>query len=335
MSVEVKYNTSKENIIDLLKLNHIKVVKEFYEMESGFLSSRYKIHNSIETSIIIINLIKITHLEIIRQRERNLDYNISLENFWKNLSNINIPADRIISIVNKTGIPKETVRRKIKKLVQENFIKTTNYKEYYWFLSNKRKDDFFNLMNKDIRLISKYLLCITQLLNLNLTQKTIEEEIKSQFSFYFYHFLNSQLLWLKKWQTKIKDIDLIFIAIQALIPTLSFTDRNLAEKKISLNDLHLVLGKTSSKYKISESTISATSISEISGMPRATCIRKLDRLIKLGLLIRETKSKRYYINQFTPDRTKNILKKENVDFSIDIYSDFLSIVITALMRIRK
>ena len=120
MSVEVKYNTSKENIIDLLKLNHIKVVKEFYEMESGFLSSRYKIHNSIETSIIIINLIKITHLEIIRQRERNLDYNISLENFWKNLSNINIPADRIISIVNKTGIPKETVRRKIKKLVQEN-----------------------------------------------------------------------------------------------------------------------------------------------------------------------------------------------------------------------
>ena len=190
-------------------------------------------------------------------------------------------------------------------------------------------------MNKDIRLISKYLLCITQLLNLNLTQKTIEEEIKSQFSFYFYHFLNSQLLWLKKWQTKIKDIDLIFIAIQALIPTLSFTDRNLAEKKISLNDLHLVLGKTSSKYKISESTISATSISEISGMPRATCIRKLDRLIKLGLLIRETKSKRYYINQFTPDRTKNILKKENVDFSIDIYSDFLSIVITALMRIRK
>ena len=134
------------------------------------------------------------------------------------------------------------------------------------------------------------------------------------------------------WQLKIKDVDLIFIAIQVLIPTLKYAEKNISIKNLDIDNLHTIIGRTNSEYKQASSAISASSISEISGIPRATCIRKLDKLVKLGLLIREVKTKRYFVNQQTTDRTKHIVRKENVHFTIQCFSDFLSIVITALSR---
>ena len=185
-------------------------------------------------------------------------------------------------------------------------------------------------------MISKFIFKFVEHLNLNITKKTIENEIESQFSFYFYHFLNCQLTWLKLWQTKLKDVDLIFIAMQAIIPTLDHSSKNIHQnKQISIDNLHTIIGEADAQYKTSSRSISATSISEISGIPRATCIRKLEKLVKLGLLVREMKTKRYYVNQVARDRTKHVTKKENIEFSIQYFSNFLSIVITSLNRKNK
>ena len=40
------------------------------------------------------------------------------------------------------------------------------------------------------------------------------------------------------WQTKISDIDLIFIAMQALIPTLKYEDQNISSKDVGLQNLY-------------------------------------------------------------------------------------------------
>jgi len=274
-------------------------------------------------------------LAIVRQREQNLDHDVSLNNFLTNLNNIDMPTQKIISIVNTTGIPKETVRRKIKILMQKEFIFNNKSKEYCWNLTPKRKDSFLKLMQRDINRVSKFIYSITKYLDPNLSIKIIENEIKSEFSFYFYHFLNCQLIWLKMWQTKIKDIDLIFIAMQALIPTLKYADKNVNLKNLGVENFHTVIGKIDQKSRLSDSSISANSISEISGIPRATCIRKLGKLVKLGLLVREIKTKRYFVNQNTSDRTKYITKKENIIFTVKSFNDFLSIVISALIRSRK
>ena len=106
---------NKEKIISLLNTNYSELIKDFFEMQSAFLASRYKIHKNIETANIILALTKTMHLNIVRQRERNLDYNLSLNNFWHNFKTCEIPRHKIIAIVNSTGIPKETVRRKVKK----------------------------------------------------------------------------------------------------------------------------------------------------------------------------------------------------------------------------
>ena len=326
-----KPNITSEKITQLFGENYFKLISSFYEMQSDFFRARYKIHNNLEISIILISLIRDVHLSIFRQRENDLEYNISLDNFFENTQKIVLPSKKIISIVKSTGIPKETVRRKIKKLVNQNYIGVNSKNEYFWNFTSRRRDTFYKVMGNDINFITKFIGNFTESLDLDLSKKLIENELKKQFSFYFYHFLNCQLNWLKLWQQKIYDIDLLFIAMQAIIPTLQYTDKKINLKKIGTENLYTVIGKTTPNYKNSNSTVNATSISDISGIPRATCIRKLDKLVSLGLLIREIKTKRYYVNQTASERTKHITQKEYVLTSVEIFSEFLSVIIRALV----
>tara|TARA_Y100000590_G_scaffold42628_2_gene45408 strand:+ start:27 stop:1061 length:1035 start_codon:yes stop_codon:yes gene_type:complete len=324
-------------VSELLFTHFANLMSEFYEMQSMFLSKRYKVHQSLETSSIIISLIKNTHLAILRQREKHLDHDISLENFFNNLEIVkNDPdslertANKIVTLVNATSIPKETVRRKLKKLEKDGFLKVNKYKEYFWTLEEKRKDNFIKIMKADISGIAKFVSNISKFLNINLPQKEIEKEIKKQFSFYFYHFLNCQITWLNMWQNKIKDIDLVLISLQALIPTLQCADKNI--KIQGLENTYKFIGHTDENYKLSSASISAASISQVTGIPRATCIRKLEKLVVLGMLVREEKTKRYYVNRQAAGRTKHIITKENINFTIKTFSEYLSIIINAISR---
>ena len=96
-----------------------------------------------------------------------------------------------------------------------------------------------------------------------------------------------------------------------------------------------LLEKTNDQYKFSDTAVSAASISEVTGIPRATCIRKLEVLVKLGMLVREIKTKRYFVNQITSKRTNTILTKENVNFTIQNFSEYLSIILNSINRSKK
>ena len=134
------------------------------------------------------------------------------------------------------------------------------------------------------------------------------------------------------WQNNIKDIDLLLITLQALIPTLQHDDKRLLMQNLNMDNLYTILGKTSEKNNFTSISISASSVSEVTGIPRATCIRKLEKLQKLGVLDRENQSKRYFINQTTNDRTRNGLTKSNVLLTINVFSQYFSIILNALIR---
>ena len=53
------------------------------------------------------------------------------------------------------------------------------------------------------------------------------------------------------------------------------------------------------------------------------------------MLAKDRKTKRYYVNQNTSERTEHILQKENILQTITIFSDFLSIIMSSLIRIKK
>ena len=324
---------NQNSVYELIMSDSASILAEFYEMQSSFLVGLYKRYKSFETSNIILCLASIVHLEIIRIREKSMGHDISLKNFNINYSSINRPSLKLVSIIKMTGIPKETVRRKIKALVNMNHVGfDKNKKEYFWNLHPKHEDSYYNIIDQEIDCLSKFSSFCANGMGLEIEKKEISKEIKSQFSFYWYHFLSYQLKWLKMWQDKIKDIDLILITLQAIIPTLQFSDKNQKLKDIGMENFFTIIGKTNDKYQNSNTTINASSISEVTGIPRATCIRKLETLVKMGMLVKETKSKRYYINQQTSNRTKKIITKENVDFTVTNFSEYLTIVLNAVKQ---
>ena len=304
-------------------------------MQTSFISARYKLNKSIETSNILTLLSRNLFHEIIRQREKDLNFDISFENYFKmnnymrNNSNVFNYGSKIISIVEETGIPKETVRRKLKKLIEEktiNFNKDT--KLYYYNLAQRNEEIFKNFIEADINSLSRFVSVIIKILGMDFKIKIIENQIKKNFSFYYYHFYSCQLEWMKMWQHKLKDVDLVFMAIQALIPTLKYIERKQLNANYKKENLYSLIGKAPNKdYKNSKNAISASSISLLSGIPRATCSRKLDKLVSLGLLVKEIKTKGYFINQVNSERTKNIVKKENIIYTVEIFSRFLALVI--------
>ena len=158
MQIERKIKELQSNDINQLLLKRTAgLMSEFYEMQSTFLSGIYKRYKSIETANIILCLAKKMHLEIIRQREKNMNHDISLENFWNNFNNISRPTEKISSIANMTGIPKETTRRKIISLINQNFVVLNkSNKEYYWNLSSKHQDDYFNIVKNEIEILAKF-----------------------------------------------------------------------------------------------------------------------------------------------------------------------------------
>ena len=96
MKKNYKHNNSleitKSQISKLLLTNFSELISSFYEMQSTFLTNLYNKFGSIETANIVLCFAKNTHLEVIRQRERYLNHDISFDNFWNNLNSINKPT---------------------------------------------------------------------------------------------------------------------------------------------------------------------------------------------------------------------------------------------------
>ena len=103
--------------------NFLKLMPTFYEMESSFLAGVYKRYGDLEGGNIVIFFAKDCHLEIIRKREKDLNFNLSLENFWNNHKDIHQQKKKIILVSKQTGLPKETTRRKIISLIKNKHLK--------------------------------------------------------------------------------------------------------------------------------------------------------------------------------------------------------------------
>ena len=186
LPLQKNYQLSPDDVSELLKIHYASFMPAFYESQSLFLCNIYKRHHSIEAANIILCFVREIHLEIIRQREQDLNFNVSLENFWKNFSIIDKPSIKISSIVKITGIPKETVRRKIKNLLDEGYLaENKKSKGYYWNpLAKGKKYEYCKIIDYDTKNLSKFIHKIISHLQINLNTEVVENEIRSQFSFY-------------------------------------------------------------------------------------------------------------------------------------------------------
>ena len=306
--------------------NFLKLMPTFYEMESSFLSGVYKRYGDLEGGNIVIFFARDCHLEIMRKREKDLNFDLSLDNFWENHKNIFQSKKKIILVSQETGLPKETTRRKIISLIKKKHLKKGEKNKLFWEPDTDLKESYVKIIDEEISSLSKFIFEQTKLLSLSLSISRIEKEIKNNYSFYWYHYLNVQLEYIKFWQDKLKDLEMLLIGMQVLILTMNSIKRN--------NSDFSFLSNSQKKFEnLSEFNpdISATSVSDITGIPRATCIRKLDKFVKMKVLQKNNKTKRYSLildqTTFNP-----MLQPEWMKHKITILSDFSFIIIKGLIK---
>ena len=280
--MEREKELSLKKIEDCFEKNFSKLLPVFYEMQSAFLSGIYKRYGDLEGGQIVIYFARNLHLKVMRKRESDLTFDLSLEKFWFNHQNTLQDKHKIISVSRFTGLPKETARRKIMQLTKSKHLKKSSRNNLYWEPASQYKETYMKIIKEQINSLSKFLYEQSKYLDMNVPFTKFYKEIEKNYCFYWYHYLNAQLEFMKYWQIKTKDLEILLIGLQSVIQSFNYF------KQVSVKNR-----ENNSIISTPYLDISATSVSEVTGIPRATCIRKLEWLTKSKFVKKNPENKRY------------------------------------------
>ena len=245
----------------------------FYKLISEWMSDAYKIFKDLDKFLILIYLIN-TDFEFFRRNNLNITY----ENFYKDKT-LEINKINLIQISKDLNIPKESVRRKISELEKKGIIKKKGKKIFLDRSAYESQEPINTLKNVSV-LLSKFSEISKKN---NITKKSLDRTevsklIKNNFSFCWYQFFKFIFSYCYRWRKYFGDLEIMLIGI-----TIAFNSVTTAS--IKLKGIESYIDKW--REEILQNNIrgiNAMSISEITGIPRPTVIRKINSLIKLNMI---------------------------------------------------
>ena len=306
----VSSQLDKEKLFEIINKNFSALAPAYYTLITTWLIDAYKVYNGIDKFIILIYLI---NKDFIFYRKNGLI--IDYDTFYKDKS-LEIPNINIIDISKDLRIPRESVRRKIEILKKQGVIKKSGKKIFV-----DRSAFITAKADKTLKNLSILVFNFSEILNDK--DKTdelfgvdeISKSIKESFSFCWYHFYKFLFTFTNSWKTytKTKDLETVCVAFIVLINTVQnkiFKNKNLNREKY-LKELK----------KSNHRGINAFSIADISGIPRATVVRKLKFLVNNNFLIINEK-KLYTFGLSTQSKQYKVISKLQ-DKNMDSLSNLL------------
>ena len=296
----------EDKIFKIINKNFSKIAPFYYRLITSWLIRSYNVFQDIDKFVILIYFI---NKDLIFFRKNGLV--INYDTFYNDKS-IEIPKINISDISNDLKIPKESVRRKLQELEKKGIIKKTGKKIFVdrsAFTTAKAEQTLKELSI----LISKFneILVEEKVTNIIFNTNEISESIKTNFSFCWYQFYKYLFIYTTRWRNNVTDLETLAIGLVVLLNTIdnkSFRAKDLNRKKY---------------FKLSQGSddigVNAMSLSDITGIPRPTVVRKLRYLIKNNFL---------HINEkklITLNITGAALKKTNElqDLNMKNLSNFL------------
>ena len=296
----------EDKIFKIINKNFSKIAPFYYQLITSWLIRSYNVFQDIDKFVILIYFI---NKDLIFFRKNGLV--INYDTFYNDKS-IEIPKINISDISNDLKIPKESVRRKLQELEKKGIIKKTGKKIFVdrsAFTTAKAEQTLKELSI----LISKFneILVEEKVTNIIFNTNEISESIKTNFSFCWYQFYKFLFIFTTRWRNNVTDLETLAIGFVVLLNTIdnkSFRIKDLNRKKY---------------FKLSQGSddigVNAMSLSDITGIPRPTVVRKLKYLIKNNFL---------HINEkklITMNITGTTLKKTNAlqDLNMKNLSNFL------------
>ena len=301
----------KEDILGVMESRYSTLGSAWVSHQMSWLNgiySSYKDHNKF---LIVIFLIKKT-LDFYSRNFTKLPY----EEFYLK-DTVEIEKFTVAEISRLLDIPKETTRRKLLELENEDVIKENQKK-----LILDRSKFFKSKPIESIKRISRFLsmlseMCVEEkVLSNKISSKEFELVIKDNFSYIWKIYYEVQIPMLIGYKKIFEDIEAFHIFGICVV------NEHIYARKIS--ESHMNRDKfLKSIFTVSKGQgINAMSISDITSIPRATVIRKLKKLVNQKILTINDK-KHYKLTGSFANKLKPLQKNVFVklaDFSTKVFN---------------
>ena len=299
----------EDKIFKIINKNFSKIAPYWFKLISSWLIRSYNVFQDIDKFIILIYFI---NKDLIFYRKNGLV--IDYDTFYKDKS-IEIPKINISDISSDLHIPKESVRRKLQELEKSGVIKKTGKKIFVdrsAFITAKAEQTLKELSI----LISKFneILVDEKVTNNIFDTNEISESIKTNFSFCWYQFYKLIFIFTNRWRDNVADLETLAIGIVVLLNTVG-------NKSFKVKDLNRK-NWTMIAQGADDVGVNAMSLSDITGIPRPTVVRKTKKLIEGNFLhINEKKLitlniKGSALKKFTTMQNKNMKNLSNFLYRI-------------------
>ncbi|MDC6479401.1 hypothetical protein PQY92_00815 [Candidatus Pelagibacter sp.] len=291
-----------KDILNTIKKNYTTVQPIWVPIQMEWTNNLYRTFYDYEKFMIVIYLMTKT-FDYYSKNFVKLNYD---EFFSQN--EVEVETLNIMEISKKLNIPKETTRRKINELGELGAIKKINKKiiidRSTW--PNIKPEVTMKNMSFFLSALSK-MIASEGLLIEPISSEQLIRTVKNNFSFVWKLYYDMQLPMLLTFKKIHGDLETFHVHGTCL------TNHVLNAKKNdnSLMSKELYLDRYFFGDKQEFSGINAMSISDITGIPRATVIRKLNKLVKENFLTID--SKKHYSTNRTIHQ-KKIMRVQNNTF---------------------
>jgi Mn-dependent DtxR family transcriptional regulator len=263
----------EDKIFKIINKNFSKIAPYWYKLISSWLIRAYNVFGDIDKFIILIYFIN-KDLIFCRKNGLIIDY----ETFYNDKS-IEIPKINISDISKDLIIPKESVRRKLHELEKEGVIRKNRKKIFVdssAFIKAKARAK--ETLKEVSTLLNKFneILVDEKITSKVFTIDEITVSLKNNFSFCWYQFHKLLFVFTNRWRITLDDLETLTLGLVVLLNTIgnkSFKVKDLNRKNWSM----LAQGAD-------DVGVNAMSLSDITGIPRPTVVRKIKRLIEDGFL---------------------------------------------------
>jgi hypothetical protein len=268
---KVSMQINSEDIREVIEKNFTTIIPVWTPFQLAWLNNVYRTFHDYEKFMIIMHLLTQT-FEAYSKNFVKLNYE---EYFDQN--EIEIDTINLMEISKSLNIPKETTRRKINELEELGTIKRKNKKiiidKNTW--PNIKPQETIKRMTRFLSTLSK--ICVKEgLMQEPLSSETLIKTCKEYFSFVWLLYYEMQMPMLLGFKKVFGDLESFHINGICII------NQALNSKKNDNSEMskEFYLEKYFFADKKDETGVNAMSISDISGIPRATVIRKLNKLVK-------------------------------------------------------
>tara|TARA_B100000029_G_scaffold394332_1_gene391817 strand:+ start:68 stop:1051 length:984 start_codon:yes stop_codon:yes gene_type:complete len=281
--IQFSDSISEQDIYSVFIENYSSSITDFFQFELDWMYNAYNVFKDYDKFIILIYIIEKTF-----STYKDFYFRKSYDEFYA-ADSFELKKFSIIDVSKDLLISKETARRKIIELEKSGIIKKDKKKVVItkYGLEIQRPTGSIRSFTK---LLSRFsvLLKSENLINKEITPNEFEILIKNNFTQFWHYFYEFQIPYLLKWKRYFGELDKWIVAGSLAYNQNLFFRNNRKEKIDNISFTKNMIEQITHLKNMQG--LNAMTISDLSGIPRPTVLRKLKSLMKSKHIIKDKKN---------------------------------------------